>query len=294
MYRRALKTSVLWPSLGNHDTHSVDPGTETGPYFDSFTLPRSGEAGGLPSGTEKYYSFDYGSIPLRGPGFLPLQPISNRSHADLAGAGSCDHVGTWLVAHRHHPPYSKGLPRLGHGGHPWWRCVSWRFRSWRIMESDLVLGGHSHAYERSFLLDSHYGASDSLAPAMILDGGDGRPGSDGAYIKPTGGLAPHEGAVYVVAGSSGKLTGGPLDHPAMFHSELTLGSLILDVEGPDLKSPSLHAAGSVGGLLHHFKAGPGPLFADGFESGDSSRPGLRALPDTGNRATLHLRRVERR
>ena len=32
------------------------------PYFDIFTLPTAGEAGGVASGTEAYYSFDYGNI----------------------------------------------------------------------------------------------------------------------------------------------------------------------------------------------------------------------------------------
>ena len=32
------------------------------PYYDIFMLPREGEAGGVASGTEAYYSFDYGNI----------------------------------------------------------------------------------------------------------------------------------------------------------------------------------------------------------------------------------------
>ena len=36
-----------------------------------------------------------------------------------------------------------------------------------ILESygvDIVLSGHSHSYERSFLLDGHYGKSNTLPP----------------------------------------------------------------------------------------------------------------------------------
>ena len=33
-----------------------------GSYYDSFTLPTGGEAGGLASGTEAYYSFDYANV----------------------------------------------------------------------------------------------------------------------------------------------------------------------------------------------------------------------------------------
>ncbi len=268
MYRRQLSASVLWPSLGNHDTHSVDPVAETGPYFDSFTLPRSGEAGGIPSETEKYYSFDYGPIHFVAldsclSSRSPSGPMLSWLEQDLA-ASSAD----WLVAFWHHSPYTKG----SHDSDTEGTLIEMRENALPILEEygvDLVLGGHSHGYERSFLLDSHYGLSDSLVPAMILDGGDGRPDGDGAYVKPSAGLAPHEGTVYVVAGSSGKLTSGPLDHPAMFHSELTLGSLILDVNGPDLAVTFLTANGVVADSFVLAKPGL-PLFADGFESGDAS------------------------
>ena len=51
---------------------------------------------------------------------------------------------------------------------------------------DLVLGGHSHTYERTFLLNGHYGLSTTLTQAMILDNGNGRPAADGAYVKSEG------------------------------------------------------------------------------------------------------------
>lgn len=66
---------------------------------------------------------------------------------------------------------------------------------------------------------------------MILDGGDGSETGDGAYIKPSVGAAANEGAVYVVAGSSGKVTAAPLNHPAMFLSTAQLGSVVLDIIG---------------------------------------------------------------
>ena len=64
VYPAVLRGSVLWPTLGNHDAHSADSATESGPYFDDFTLPRNAEAGGLPSGTEAYYSFDWANVHL--------------------------------------------------------------------------------------------------------------------------------------------------------------------------------------------------------------------------------------
>jgi hypothetical protein len=94
---------------------------------------------------------------------------------------------------------------------------------------DLMLCGHSHAYERSFLLDGHYGVSNTLEEKTHFKSlKDGRPDGTGIYTKPSRGPAPHEGAVYVVAGSSGQTSGGGLQHPAMCLSLNVLGSLVLD------------------------------------------------------------------
>jgi hypothetical protein len=62
MYPSLLRQTVLRPTLGNHDGHSADSDTQRGVYYDVFTLPRRGEAGGVASGTEAYYSFDYVNI----------------------------------------------------------------------------------------------------------------------------------------------------------------------------------------------------------------------------------------
>ena len=51
---------------------------------------------------------------------------------------------------------------------------------------DLVLTGHSHSYERSFLIDGHYGTSSTFTASMKIDGGDGRIDGDGEYQKPEG------------------------------------------------------------------------------------------------------------
>jgi hypothetical protein len=78
---------------------------------------------------------------------------------------------------------------------------------------------------------------------MILDGGDGRVTGSGAYAKPTWGQGPHEGAVYVVAGSSGQTGGGSLDHPVMFASFDLLGSVVLDVDDNALHATFLDNGG---------------------------------------------------
>src|SRR5262249_49468082 len=58
MYPAMRRSPVLWPAYGNHDGSASDADSNTGPYFDLFTLPKQGEAGGVASGTEAYYSFD--------------------------------------------------------------------------------------------------------------------------------------------------------------------------------------------------------------------------------------------
>lgn len=62
MYRDLLRQSVLWPTLGNHDTGQHTNYVDTYPYFSIFTLPTNGAAGGAPSGTEHFYSLDYANI----------------------------------------------------------------------------------------------------------------------------------------------------------------------------------------------------------------------------------------
>ena len=110
---------------------------------------------------------------------------------------------------------------------------------------DLVLSGHSHTYERSFLIDGHYGTSSTFTNAMKKDGGSGRADGTGACNKSTLGPGPHEGAVYAVAGSSGQISGGTLNHPAMFISLNNLGSMVLDVNGDTLDAKFLRENGAI-------------------------------------------------
>ena len=116
---------------------------------------------------------------------------------------------------------------------------------------DLVLSGHSHCYERSYLLNGQYGLSGTLTGEHVIDGGSGRDAS--AYKKPEG-LAGNQGAVYITAGNGGHVTrwvGGstaefnPTPHPAMFYSALHLGSLVFDVSGNRLEAKMIRETGAV-------------------------------------------------
>ncbi len=225
MYETMLRKSVLWATRGNHDRGPNSSGgwTNGGAYYDMMTLPTNGEAGGMASGTEAYYSFDYGNIhficlestagELRAAG----SPMWTWLEADLAANDK-----NWTIAFWHHPPYSKG----SHNSDSESELVDMRQRALPLLEDggvDLVLGGHSHSYERSYFIDGHYGNSSTFNASMKVDGGDGRADGAGAYTKAS--LAPtsHAGAVYIVAGSSGKVSGGSLNHPVMFTSLNELG-----------------------------------------------------------------------
>jgi hypothetical protein len=245
MYPEMLRTSVLWPTLGNHDGHSADSATQTGPYYDIFTLPTRGEAGGLASGTEAYYSFDYGNIHFicldshetdRSPGGAMMNWLT----LDLAST-----MQEWIIAYWHHPPYSKG----SHNSDREFRLIQMRQNALPILEAvgvDLVLSGHSHSYERSFLLDGHYGPSTTLTPNMQVDAGDGKINGDGAYKAVFDEANPYQGAVYITAGSSGHIGGGALNHPVMIHASLNrLGSLVLDIDGNRLDARFLREDGSI-------------------------------------------------
>ena len=238
MYPQTLRTVALWPTYGNHDGHSADSATQSGPYYDIFTLPRNGEAGGVASTTEAYYSFDYANVHFicldsyessRAPGSAMLTWLQN----DLQATSR-----NWIIAFWHHPPYSKG----SHDSDTEIELAEMRQNVLPILEArgvDLVLGGHSHSYERSPLIDSHYGLSTTFGPSNVVDGGDGRPSGGGAYEKPVLGPQPHGGTVYTVAGSSGQASGGPLNHPAMLVDLNVRGSLVLDVNGNRLDATFL-------------------------------------------------------
>jgi len=241
-YPTMLRKSVLWPTLGNHDGMTADSATQTGPYYNIFSLPAGAQAGGVPSGTEAYYSFDYGDIH-----FICLDSYETDRSAGGAmmtwlEADLADTTANWIVAFFHHPPYSKG----SHDSDTEVELVDMRENALPLLEEggvDLVLTGHSHSYERSFLLDGHYDVSSTLTAAMKKDAGSGRTDGTGAYEKTGGGPAPREGAVHVVAGSSGQVTSAPLNHPAMYISFARLGSLVLDFDGPRLDVQFLDETG---------------------------------------------------
>lgn len=247
IYADLFRKTCVWPTLGNHDGVSANSDTQSGAYYVIFALPKYAEAGGIASGTEAYYSFDFGRIH-----FICLD--SEGSNTSVGGAMltwlQSDLAATtqdWIIAFFHHPPYSKGSHDSDNPGDSSGKMTAMRQNALPILEAggvDLVLSGHSHSYERSYLLNGHYGLSTSLTSAMKIDGGSGRLDASGAYDKPDLGPGANQGAVYSVVGSSGQISGGSLNHPAHYISLNTLGSMIIDVSGSQLDAKFIDDTGA--------------------------------------------------
>ncbi len=236
MYPTFLRSSPVWPALGNHDGKSANSITQSGVYYDIFTLPTRGQAGGVPSGTEAYYSFNYANLH-----FICLDSHdSDRSTdgammqwlmADLAATRA-----DWIIAFFHHPTYTKGTHDSDKDTDSQGRMNDMRAIFLPVLEQggvDLILTGHSHVYERSWLIDGHYGKSVTFDKAAhVKQATDGRADGTGVYRKPRA-RTPHGGEVSVVTGSAGHAGGKnvPLNHPVFFLSLNEVGSSIVDVDG---------------------------------------------------------------
>ena len=296
-----MRNTPFWSTPGNHEfgTGGADSPTQTGPYYDSHTFPTAGEAGGVPSGTEAYYSFDYGNIHIvtldshDTSRAAPPNPTTNICPIGGGGAmyqwACADLAATdkdFVIAIWHHPPYSKG----SHNSDLESQLLEMRERFLPVMEAygvDLVLSGHSHSYERSVLLDGHYGFSTTYSPALhAVDAGDGDPAGDGAYVKSALGPDPNTGTVAAVPGSASQISGGTLDHPVMVQSLNILGSMVIDVVGRQLDARMI---GVTGNVLDHFqivKGGVLPVCSDGIDQdGDAkfdfpSDPGCTSVAGT--------------
>jgi hypothetical protein len=247
MYGEKLKNSISWSCLGNHDGHSANSNAQSGPYYDIFTFPKQGECGGVASGTEAYYSFDFGNVH-----FIILDsyetdrsvggPMYTWAEDDLQATTAYWIIGVW-----HHPPYSKG----SHDSDISTELKQMRENFLPLFEDygvDLVLSGHSHSYERTFFLNGHYGLSSTFNSAThtvgVTGSGSGQTENSGAYYKAPLGIEDGKGAVYVVTGSAGKKEAASLNHPAMSFDEAELGSCVLKINLDTLTIKFLRQTGA--------------------------------------------------
>jgi hypothetical protein len=243
-YPYQFKKWVVWPSSGNHDLHTANSALQTGPYYDNFTMPKAGEVGGVASGTEAYYSFNYANIH-----FVCLESYSSAYRSSTGAMATwltndlSANTQRWTIVYFHHPPYSKG----SHNSDTETELIEMRQNIMPILEAkkvDLVLSGHSHSYERSMLIRGHFGLESTFnTSTMAVNSGSGIAPSVYTKTSPN-----YYGTVYAVVGVSGQKgsTTSGYPHNAMYTSSVTYyGSAVIDVVGNQLNFKFLTSAGSI-------------------------------------------------
>lgn len=233
-----LANTAIWPIYGNHDARRWT-------YFRVFDLPQSGEAGGVASMTEHYYAIDYSNVHFV---MLDSQDSDRKETGKMANWLKRDLAKNdkpWIIAAFHHPPYTKGSHDSDEEYDSRGRMQDMREVFLPILEQagvDLVLSGHSHMYERSYLLDCAYGASKEFSVENIVS--EGIEGKHKQYKKPLQTTA-HQGTVYAISGSSSKADQGPIDHPANHIGFLEAGSMVIDVVDNKLTARFINNEGQV-------------------------------------------------
>jgi hypothetical protein len=255
-YASLIRNTPVWSTIGNHDDTTV-PAVPPAPYFSIFNFPTAGECGGTASGTEQYYSFDHGNIH-----FICIDANTYATVSDTPGApyGMVDWLrddlmactSDWIVAYMHEGPYSKG----SHNSDTELNLFLTRQHIIPLLEShgvDLVLCGHSHSYERSCLIDGHYGVSSTWNPTTMRKwpgkGSDlGEVNASGTFVSPAPSpegvyqkqsATTRAGAVYAVVGASSSSQfwwGGstdlvnPAPHPVHVVNLLAIGSMVFETD----------------------------------------------------------------
>src|SRR5690606_3160908 len=154
----------------------------------------------------------------------------------------------WTVAYWHHPPYTKTT----HNSDSESDLIAIRQNFITYLESlgvDLIINGHSHGYERGYMLKNFTGSWTSFNPgthAVSTSSGyyDGSPNSC-PYVYNSTPL--NHGTVYVVAGSTGASGGVQtnFDSYAFPFSVSDGGVLYFEVEDNRLDAKMLRRDGSI-------------------------------------------------
>lgn len=236
------KNHVIWPVPGNHEysNRTSRQADHLISYYSIFSLPAKGEAGGIASNSQSYYSFDYGNIH-----FVALDSYGEESDGtrlfDTTGIQAkwlkkdlAANTQQWTIVYFHHPPYSKGNADSDKDS----ELIKTRQRVVPILERykvDLVLCAHSHIYERSFLINGHYGLEKSFdTSAMALSSSSAAyDGSNNScpYIKNSD--ANRNGIVYVNVGSSGLVGASSYGYPhnaMQYSNNINGGALVIEIK----------------------------------------------------------------
>ena len=251
VYGPHLRSLPSYAVPGNHDYADQNQKFDS-PYFNVFSFAERGQAGGVPSGSKLYYSYDYGNVHFvmldsfgleDGKWILydPTSPQVRWLERDLAATKQ-----PWKVVIFHHPPYTKTA--RDSDAEEALRLI--RENLTPILERhdvDMVMSGHSHTYERTYRIHDHRGLAATFDPARHLAETttgryDGSPNSCPILTK-------GKGIVYVVNGSGGAFGGAYSNnpnHPAMATTFKTLGgSLVLDMNDNRMDAQFIAADGSI-------------------------------------------------
>lgn len=224
MYAPTLENTPLWAGFGNHEGYGgANSRLQVGPFYQIFTLPKNGECGGVPSGTEAYYSYDYANVHFIHLNSYDIPKDSTGPMAQWLKADLANHQQPWVVAIWHHPPYSFSH----HNSDLDTFMTRMRTQINPIIERagvDLVLNGHSHVYERSFPIQGHYGFSETFLPEMKRFDHLGHYPNDCGYRM----KGSKKGTIYLTAGTGGMLGYGQLGYPSTAVDFIQAGSMVLD------------------------------------------------------------------
>jgi acid phosphatase type 7 len=275
-YQQLMKRQPFLPCPGNHDYNTISPVQNpqpplqhTGPYYDFVDVYQGGEAGGLATGHELFYSYDYGNVHFVSLnselgslfnssddwiGIYPFgsfsgSPMTQWLHADLTA-----NTQLWTIIYFHQPPYTDGSHDAGAFWEVYMQAMRENFAEiWEQYGVDLVLCGHSHVYERSYLVHGAYGNASQINSANFVQQSSGIEALGEAYTKYTQGPGANTGTVYVVQGNSAASDNGPsFQHPYMFAEvgcDTCCGSFVLDVDSNRLDGRHIDMMGNV---LDHF------------------------------------------
>lgn len=271
-YKNNMKYMPFLPCPGNHDYNSVSPITSptpplthTGPYYDFVEVYRNAEAGGVATGHELFYSFDYGNVH-----FISLNteigslfnvnddwtgvnlfntfngsPMTQWLHQDLQA-----NTQPWVVVFMHQPPYTDGSHESGAFYEVYMKAMRQNFAPiWEQYGVDIVLCGHTHVYERSYLVKGAYGNVDDITLFNFISTDSGIDSLGKAYIKYTQGPNANKGTVYVNNGNSGSSeSSANFNHPYMYAEygcDTCCGSFIMDINGNRLDGRHLDMNGNI-------------------------------------------------
>jgi hypothetical protein len=256
-----LGNTAFFPVPGNHEYYETATGQTDRKinYFDVISVPTQGEMGGIASNTKAYYSYNYGNIHFVALDSYGLdegkyrfyEPASSQYQwllKDLANNQSL-----WTIIYFHHPPYTK----RSHDSDAEIELRLTRENLVPIFDKykvDLVLNGHSHVYERSYLIKGYTGNFLNFDPKTHVV-----QNVNGKYEKSAGSqpiINKNEGTIYCVVGSAGRLdwNGDPNPHPVSVYSNYTIGgSLLLTIDNNRLDARWVCADGVIRDNFSVFK-----------------------------------------